>query len=209
MPRSAAGAFRILIFAMLLVAAFAACSPAANALPTALPTALPVAAGSAGPAASAPRADASGGPASPLPSGALTDPAEAWPAYAACLRSHGIQVADPVVDVNGDPEWTSGGDIKKLITPKIAADCGPIIAAVTETNGANDRPRRSYSYDSQVAHAACMREHGLAEWPDPDPNDLAAGMPPGYDKRDPKVYAGLVACEHLLVEVTASPSPAQ
>jgi hypothetical protein len=53
-----------------------------------------------------------------------------------------------------------------------------------------------------------MRDHGLADWPDPDANDLEGGMPPGYDKADPTVYAGLVACERLLVETTASPSPA-
>ncbi len=179
MSRFHAGALRSLVLAGILAAVGAACSPAPNALPTVLPGA-----GESAPAS----ADATGGPASSLPSGAITDPAEAWPAFAACLRSHGLQVADPEVDANGDPSWT-GGDFKKLITAQIQTDCNPIIAAVNEAGG-KGRQRPSYSYESQVAHADCMREHGLADWPDPDPNDLSAGMPAGYRQARPDGVRG-------------------
>ena len=198
MPRFHRGVARSLLLALLLLPVSVACSPTANGLPTALPGANGTAQATAA---------TSGGAASPLPSGAITDPAEAWPAFAACLRGHGLQVDDPQVDADGNPTWSSG-DFKKLITPQIEADCGPILAAVTEGGDASGPSRKSYTYESQVAHAACMREHGLIGWPDPDPNDLSAGMPEGYDKRDPATFAALVACEHLLVETTASPSPA-
>jgi len=191
MSRSGAGALPSLSLAALLAAMVVACSPVANALPTAQPTLVT-------------NADPSADAASPLPSGPLTDPAGAWPAYAACLRSHGLQVDDPEVDGNGDPVWAT--DIKRGMTRKIDADCGPIIAALTKTG--DSRHRTPNTYESELAHAACMREHGLTDWPDPDPNKPGGGMPEGYDKADPTVYAGLVACEHVLVEATASPSPA-
>ena len=178
-------------FTAFLTAAVVACSPSANALPTAQPTA-------------ATGQSPSGDAASPLPSGALTDPAEAWPAYAACLRSHGLQVADPEVDDNGDPVWAT--DIKQGMSRKIDSDCAPTIAALTKNDDRRNRP--SYTYESELAHAACLREHGLPDWPDPDPDNREGRMPDGYDKADPTVYAGLVACEHLLMELTASPSPA-
>ena len=143
---------------------------------------------------------------SPSPSGAITDPAAAWPAYASCLRAHGLDVPDPEIDPNGDPTWADGVDIKAGMNDQIRTDCGPIIATITSSG--DRRPRRTYSFDSLVAHAACLRTHGLVDYPDPDPNDLAAGMPPGFDKSDQAVYDALVACESLLVETTASPSPA-
>lgn len=195
MSRAGSGALRRLGFAAMLAATAAACAPAQNALPTALPVAQPSAQASAGPA---------GGAESALPSGALTDPAQAWPAFAACLRAHGLQVADPEVDDNGDPVWAT--DIKQGMTNKIQADCAPTIAGVSDTKDGRHRP--TYTYESELANAACMRDHGLTNWPDPDPNNLAAQMPPGFDKADPSVYAALVACEHVLVEATASPSPA-
>jgi hypothetical protein len=170
-----------------------------------LPTALPGTDASAPPGASG----SGDGAAAPLPSGASTDPAVAWSAFAACLRSHGLDVPDPEIDENGEPAWTTSFDLKRAITEQIRDDCAPLIAAVSEGGGAGtNHPRKSYSFDSQVAHAACMREHGLTDWPDPDPNALDSGMPAGFDKANPTVLAGLIACESLLVETTASPSPA-
>jgi hypothetical protein len=189
-----------MLLALTLLAIAAACGPTANALPTALP-------GSEG--STEPGANASAGAGSPLPSGAIVDPAVAWPAYAACIRAHGVEIADPEVDQYGDPTWvTNGQDLKTMINGAILRDCGPIIAAITEGGTGNDRPRKSYSFDSLLAHVACLRQHGLTEYPDPNPNDLAAGMAPGFDKSDSHVLAALIACEDLLVETTASPSPA-
>jgi hypothetical protein len=193
-----------LICAFLIFATAAACSPTANALPTALPEAAGSAAPKPNASGLAPVAAASGA----VPSGAITDPAVAWPAFAACLRAHGLDVADPEVDDNDDPVWTSGVDLKRLITDQMLDDCGPIVAAVNDSGGrGKDHARPSFSFDSLVAHATCMREHGLTEWPDPDPDVLDAGMPAGFDKTDTNVLAALIACENLLVEATASPSP--
>jgi hypothetical protein len=191
---------RNLALALTLVVLATACGGTATALPTVLP-------GTAGVGQASSAAAGSGGPdASALPSGAITDPLVAWPAFAACLRSHGIQVADPELDANGDPQWAD--DIKKGMTDAISRDCSPILAAITEGGPAsNGRRPATYSFDSEVAHAACMREQGLVNWPDPNPNETG-GMPEGFDKSDPTVRAALTACESLLVETTASPSPA-
>ena len=183
-----------------LAAVIAACSPTANALPTALPaageSAQPSAIGSGG-------ADPSGAP----PSGASSDPLVAWPAFAACLRAHGANVADPVLDANGDPQW--GDDLKQLLTEPLRAACSPIIEAVSEGGKLDGRIRPTYSIESELAHAACMRSHGLPTWPDPTSTSHAGTMPEGFDKADPTVLAGLIACEPLLVEMAASPSPGQ
>jgi hypothetical protein len=185
---------RRVALSLAFIAAVAACASPS----TGLPTAAPVSGGAAPPAA------ASGDPAA-VPSGALTDPAQAWPAFAACLRAHGLNVPDPDIDENGDPIWSNDVDLKKDISEPARRACNPIIAAIRESGP--KRPRATYTFESLVAHAACMRGHGVPTWPDPDPNDLQAGMPEGFDKRDPIVYPALVACESKLVETTASPSP--
>ena len=169
-------------------------------LPTALPDPSTAAATGAAPGASS----AAGSSSSPVPSGLSTDPAVAWPAYAACLRSHGVDTPDPVIDENGDASWGSGFEVKDHITRPIEKDCGPLISALTKSGG---KPRHSYTYESEVAHSACLRDHGLTSYPDPDP-DNPGRLAPGYDKGDPAVFAALTACESVLIEQTASPSPA-
>jgi hypothetical protein len=198
MPRSYSRRIRILTLALSIAGAGAACDPAANALPTTLP-----AVGASADAGN--DASGTGDPSGALPSGAITDPAVAWPAFASCLRAHGANVADPEVDANGDPHW--GDDLKQSITDQIRAGCEGIIAAVDEGGTLKGgRVRPVYSYESELAQAACMRTHGLPTWPDPDP-DSAGSMPEGFDKEDQTVLSALIACESLLVESTASPSP--
>jgi len=187
--------------AILLALAVAGCNAADVGLPTALPGLSGPATGSTAPGGTA----GEDGSPEPAPSGVSTDPAVAWPAFAACLRAHGINVPDPVVDEQGEASWDTGIDFKSLMTRTTEHDCGPLIAALTKAPG---RRPHSYTFDSEVAHSACLRDHGLTRYPDPDPND-SGGLAPGYDKGDPTVYAALVACESVLVEQTASPSPAQ
>jgi hypothetical protein len=197
MPCFRSPVVRTMFFVLMLLASVAACDSAADALPTALP--------GTGEAAStgSPGLGADG---SPLPSGAITDPNEAWPAFAACLRSNGMQIADPELDANGDPHWT--GDLKPRLTNAIAQACNPIIVGITES-GTGRRQPRTYSFDSLLANAACMREHGLPDYPDPIPNAANQGLADGYDKGNQTVLAALIACEDTLVETTPSASPAQ
>jgi hypothetical protein len=196
MPRFRFGFIRT-ILGLFLLASVAACGSVAGALPTAVP-------GAAGAASADPSGFGPNG--SPLPSGAITDPNEAWPAYAACLRANGLQIADPEVDANGDAHW--GDDLKAQMTDAIARACSPIIAGIIES-GTGRRHPRTYSFDSLVANAACMREHGLPDYPDPNPNAENQGLADGYDKANPTVLAALIACENALVETTPSASPGQ
>jgi len=182
---------RILTLALSLAAATVACGTAGNGLPNALPSA-------GGPAPSG--AEASPGADG---SGALTDPAEVWPAFAACLRAHGANIADPVLDKNGDPQWA--GEIKQYMTEPVRAACQPILAGL---EGQSDKPNRAtFTFESELANAACMRTHGFPTWPDPISTTDTGSMPEGFDKADPAVRAALIACESVLVETTASPSP--
>jgi hypothetical protein len=182
--------------------ALAGCAGLTAGLPTA---ALPIAA-PAGASASPATVATNSGESGPSPVGSASapsnDPAIAWPAFAACLRAHGIDVADPTIDDQGQPQFAPGVDLSSQVTSAIQAACGPIIAAVTAT-----KVGKTYAFDSLVAHAACLRQHGLPNYPDPDPNAAMQRLAPGYSKSDRTVNAALVACGPLLVQTSPSASP--
>jgi hypothetical protein len=192
---------RLLLVAIAVLGALvAACTGASPHLPTAGPGASggPSAAGVAGgsPAAStgAGQVQATGEPAS-------SDPTVAWPAFAACLRAHGLNVADPQLDSAGNPDFGQL-NLQALITPDIDRDCSPLVARITAAKAA----AKQYDFASLVLHAACLRAHGLPNYPDPDPNAQVQTLAPGYSKADPTVNAALIACKPLLVQVGPSPS---
>ena len=165
MSRHRTGLLRSLFLTSILAAAAAACGPGTSTLPTALPMARSLIRRGRQPPL---------GTTSPLPSGALTDPAEAWPAFAACLRSHGLQVADPEVDDNGDPVWAT--DIKQGITRRSRPTVGRS-SRLSRRRGRTAATDPGYTYKSELAHATCMREHGLPIGRTPTPTTAKAACP--------------------------------
>jgi hypothetical protein len=190
MERAVRGRIRARVSSIVAVTALVALAGCGGTTPM-----LPSVPGGSGPRSSGPTA--AGSAAEP----ASSDPAIAWPAFAACLRAHGLDVADPRVDERGQPDFGSV-DLESLVTPAVQAACGPVIAGVTAAKST----QKTYDFDSLVAHAACMREHGLPDYPDPDPNAAVQALPPGLDKADPTVDAALRACVPLLVVVAGAAS---
>jgi hypothetical protein len=93
--------------------------------------------------------------------------------HAQCMRDHGVPEADPRVQPNGD--WTVGGGYDKHtldqgVLDKAIEACKPYTVVLPadvlalKLAGARDL-------------AKCMRDHGVANYPDPDPNDLGKSLP--------------------------------
>lgn len=58
-----------------------------------------------------------------------------------------------------------------------------------------------------VAYAQCMRSHGVANFPDPDPNGGAQPInPPGVDTNSPTYKAAVQACKNYLPTVGINPN---
>jgi predicted small lipoprotein YifL len=186
---------RALVLATALAASMAGCGSTGPAMPSAAAGALASAPASVGASESAAF--------DPQPTAASGDPFVAWPAFAACLRAHGLDVADPELDAAGEPHW--GDDLKRSLTQPVRAACSPIIAVVDEGGTLRGHGVPSYSFDSLVAHAACVRAHGLSEWPDPDANATNWVWPPSFGRTDPAVLTAIDACESALVQATATP----
>jgi len=69
------------------------------------------------------------------------------------------------------------------------AACGPGSIA----GGAASDPRAA-----GLAFAQCMRNNGLANYPDPDPNGRSGAGHEAFDPNDPKVKAATEKCRSLL-----------
>jgi hypothetical protein len=82
----------------------------------------------------------------------------------------------------------------------LAAACGSSsgakVAQVGSTNGANGAGASSGSRSDPVAYSACMRSHGVANFPDPD-SDGKIHLSPAIDQRSRTYQAAHRACRAL------------
>jgi hypothetical protein len=79
--------------------------------------------------------------------------------YAACLRQHGVQVPDPDQGKSVQLSQTNQPQVKAA-----AQACQQY--AVGTDNGA----KSSAGIAQERTYAACMRQHGVTNFPDPDPD---------------------------------------
>ncbi|HKA49713.1 MAG TPA: hypothetical protein VKK19_09015 [Candidatus Dormibacteraeota bacterium] len=103
--------------------------------------------------------------ASPSPGSAQLSPSEKqrlWLQFANCLREHGADEPDPTFDSNGNPQWAV--NIKGLPQAPQRA-CAPILQSLNLGTGQRADPARIAAL---TRFAQCIRQHGLADFPDPD-----------------------------------------
>ena len=163
---------RLLLLSLAAVALLAACS-GASAAPS---------------VASLDEPDASVDPGASPSASAPTDPREAFVAYAACMREHGVDMPDPQVSDEG------GG--------KFSVGFRPARAAPRPTRTSSRRPTRPAGRSSRTrsarasalscrlrtrrscsSFARCMREHGI-DMPDPGEGGVMSGsVGPAMPKR--------------------------
>lgn len=99
------------------------------------------------------------------------DPQEAALEWAACMREHGVDVPDPVVE--GDRVTIRGGagarrldDVDSERFEKAQEECGPPLGR--GGRGPQLTPeQRQEMQDAMLEFAKCMREHGV-DLPDPE-----------------------------------------
>lgn len=143
----------------------------------------------------APAGEANSAPAAPTPTAA--DPQDAALTYSRCMRENGLP-AFPDADAEGririplgsiDPdsaEFRAAGDACRHLAPEGWGE---------ETAAPGDA-------EVMLKFARCMRENGLPDYPDPDPN---AGVRITLDPNDPKAQAALESCKAILQDLQNGP----
>jgi hypothetical protein len=120
------------------------------------------------------------------------DPMDAALAYARCMREHGISdFPDPqpgggpiqVGSEWGTPQFNAADDACKSLLPPPSAE------------------EQQQRFEDMLQFAQCMREHGIADFPDPTPGEgtvIDAGAHPDLDPNNPQFQAADEACGGLL-----------
>jgi len=154
-----------------------------------------------------PDADAGGGASSGAPDAV---------AYAQCMRDNGIP-GFPDPDANGDfaiDASALGVSLESAQYTEAEQACASLLPARP------DSEQRQEDYDARLAYAQCMREHGLADFPDPivpsdgdGPDveqDLSGGQQSGnggdVDPTSEAFVAANDACKQLLPAGDEGPS---
>jgi hypothetical protein len=144
------------------------------------------------------------------PSGATTAPtttaagqqdvAAIWRELVQCMRANGMpNLPDPVIDADGEPHFPGGepGDPP----PQAERACRHIYERLPAQadGGSKDQERPPADIQGLLRFARCMREHGIADWPDPKPDGTfpLAGTSLEREGKSPRFVAAGRACRHL------------
>jgi hypothetical protein len=179
------------LLAALFIGALAACTKATDA---GIPTANDSQEASSGEENSA--------QAEPTP--AAEDPGDANLAFSQCMRENGVPTF-PDPDSEGririDPPGSINPDSAEF---REASDACRHLA----TAGWGDAPAGPGDQEVMLKFARCMRENGLPDFPDPDPNAglQIFGPDSKLDPNDPKVKAALESCKAILQDLQSGPA---
>ncbi|HXA29765.1 MAG TPA: hypothetical protein VN193_13580 [Candidatus Angelobacter sp.] len=129
------------------------------------------------------------GSASPTPSHSV-DVVAIITHFAQCARQHGAAgVPDPALDAAGQPDFQplkqAMSGMPQNVQQAVAGACSSILAALPPPP-----PPDAAAMHALTQYAACMRGHGVANFPDPDPQTGRFVVPPGMDgKANPYLQA--------------------
>jgi hypothetical protein len=96
--------------------------------------------------------------------------AQGWHNLAQCFRSHGLAIADPTVNADGSSSWSSSAgtpqEVKNAARTIGKETCRAEFEALPPQ--ALHPPPTPAELHGLVLLARCMRDHGIADWPDPN-----------------------------------------
>ena len=117
--------------------------------------------------------------------------------YSQCVRDHGIpNFPDPTIS-DGNLSYGADDNTKAAVAahPEAITACKSIRDRLSQSFGKNWRPTAA-DMQKLLQFAKCVREHGVAEWPDPDA-DGRFTVTPKLEDEDPqtRIYPALTACK--------------
>jgi hypothetical protein len=141
--------------------------------------------------------------------GGATESSSGLLAYGACLREHGIEVPDVLVNPGGGAgsgDTARGDGLDPDLLRRARQACGEPPDSLTRLV---DPEQREQVESKLVDFARCMRRNGV-DMPDPDLSRglTAEGLGPFQefvDGNDPAVRKALRACQQILLDLMTTP----
>jgi hypothetical protein len=119
--------------------------------------------------------------------------------YAQCIRQHGIPDFPDMVVIDGRlslPAATGNAAKMKLANNRAAqVACKSIEDRMPDTGPHHSRaPLPPAEIHKRIQWAQCMRQHGVPDWPDPDPNGEFHDLPA---QKTPAILAAMNSCKQF------------
>jgi hypothetical protein len=118
--------------------------------------------------------------------------------FAKCMRDHGIDLPDPQPDGNGGFDWGAGMAGVDFNDPAFQE---AINACRDKLPGGGREVLDDPEVQAQLQEfAQCMRDNGMTDFPDPDPEGGFGGAFAELDRNSPEFQSALDACRDKLPE---------
>jgi hypothetical protein len=121
--------------------------------------------------------------------------------YSSCMRSHGVtSFPDKAAFGSSAGIRAAKGRMAEIAASEVSsATFQAAQRACAKYYGPPTQPARVSPQELQklLAVSRCMRAHGVADFPDPNPTTGELGVPSAVDRNSPLVLAALRACSSL------------
>jgi hypothetical protein len=120
--------------------------------------------------------------------------------FAQCMRDHGVDMADPKFSDDGGATVAIGGPGSKPQDQSKVEAAQKACAKYQKQAGPRSAPSgqdQAKFRKAALKNAACMREHGIKDFPDPqfgDNGTVQMRLPPGVDPQSATFQAAQKAC---------------
>jgi hypothetical protein len=121
-----------------------------------------------------------------------------WREFVRCVRSHGVpNFPDVQVDDHGQAQiGGSGQPSPARLDVRVQRACGSILRRLPASANANPPPSAT-DLRHLRQYAACLRQHGIPNWPDPRPDGSfpLSGTPLAAEGKSPRFLAADRPCQ--------------
>ena len=121
------------------------------------------------------------------------DPQQRGLQFAKCMREHGVDMPDPDPNNPGQIKLGGPGTDQQQIQAATQA-----CRAYSPIGGNGPSSDSATQRQARLKFAACMREHGVENWPDPSDTGGAPGMVGPELTNDPDFETAAQACQSIL-----------
>jgi hypothetical protein len=122
------------------------------------------------------------------------DAAAVWRELVRCARANGMpNLPDPQIDSNGRASFPNG-------TPEPPASVRRACQSIYDrlpASARDDTERPPADMQALLRYARCMREHGVADFPDPDTEGNFRAQAGSTDPKTPRFKGAMQACRQL------------
>jgi hypothetical protein len=122
------------------------------------------------------------------------DAAAVWRELVRCARANGMpNLPDPQIDSNGRASFPNG-------TPEPPASVRRACQSIYDrlpASARDDTARPPADMQALLRYARCMREHGVADFPDPDAEGNFRAQAGSTDPKTPRFKGAMQACRQL------------